>query len=84
MWSDAVSKAFPHINDPDGSITFWRVAHLHNLRNRVSHMEPLLNVDVRGIISNDAFALLASIDPVLRDWVSGSNRVPVLLKQRPV
>ena len=84
LWTDAVSKAFPHINDPDGSITFWRVAHLHDLRNRVSHMEPLLNVDVRGIISNDAFALLASIDPVLRDWVSGSNRVPVLLKQRPV
>lgn len=84
LWNDAISKAFPHISDPDGSITFWRVAHLHQLRNRVSHMEPLLTIDVQDIITNDAFALLASINPVIREWASGSNRVPLLLKQRPV
>lgn len=84
LWNEAVAQAFPHIEDPDGSVTFWRVAHLHQLRNRVSHMEPLLNVDVQDLITNDAFALLASINPVIRDWASGSNRVPLLLKQRPI
>lgn len=82
LWEDALQSAFPNVHDPDGSQTFWLVAHLHQLRNRVSHMEPLLNIDVRRSV-NEAFGLVRSIDADVANWASGGNRVPAVLKKRP-
>lgn len=50
LWDEALRDAFPHILDPDGSVTFWRVADLHRLRNRVSHMEPLLDENLPSMM----------------------------------
>lgn len=82
LWREALCLTFPNVSDPDGSTTFWRVFHLHHLRNRVSHMEPLLNIDVKDRI-DVAFALLRSIDVDVANWVTGSSRVSIVLKQRP-
>ncbi|WP_258184308.1 hypothetical protein [Microbacterium foliorum] len=82
LWTDCLEAAFPNEADADGRITFWRVAHLHLLRNRVSHMEPLLDVDVADRIQ-EALALVRSIDRDVANWVSGANRVPVILRDRP-
>lgn len=49
LWDDALRGAFPHILGPDGSVTFWRVSDLHRLRNRVSHMEPLLDENLQPL-----------------------------------
>lgn len=82
LWSEALIRAFPNESDPDGSITYWRVTHVHELRNRVAHMEPLLNLDVKDRVG-EAFKLVRSIDSVVADWVTGSSQVSALLKQRP-
>lgn len=82
LWHDALRSAFPHVQDPDGVITYWRIAHMHRLRNRVSHMEPLLGEDVPDLMQ-EACALVRSIDPDVADWVSGLNRVPAVVRQRP-
>jgi len=82
LWVDAVSNAFPHRSDPDGSLTIPRVVRLHQLRNRVSHMEPLINTNVQQRIG-DAFKLLGSIDPDVASWISGGSQVAAVLKQRP-
>lgn len=82
LWDEALRYAFPHEQDPDGQITYWRVAHMHRLRNRVSHMEPLLDEDVVDLMQ-EACALVGSIDPDVRNWVTGLNRVPAIVKQRP-
>lgn len=82
LWDEGLQLAFPNENDPSGSVTFWRVAHLHLLRNRVSHMEPLLDLDVRDKI-DEAFALVRSMDHDLANWISGTSRVSAILKQRP-
>ena len=74
MWKEALEAAFPHEVDPDGQTTYWRVAHLHLLRNRVSHMDSLLNVDVLDVIG-DVFSLVGSIDPVLEQWLTGTSTV---------
>lgn len=82
LWEEAVGNAFPHIEDPSGEKTYWRVAHLHELRNRVSHMDSLLNVDVLDL-ANDAFMLVASIDPILRNWLTGTSTVSAVHKKKP-
>jgi hypothetical protein len=47
LWQQALHHAFPHNNsDPNGYIVADRAARLHGLRNRVSHMEPLLGVNI--------------------------------------
>ena len=43
LWEEAVKDAFPCVDDSNGEKTYWRVTHLHDLRNRVSHMDSLLN-----------------------------------------
>lgn len=83
LWEAAVKSAFPHAQDSTGELTYWRVTHLHSLRNRVSHMDSLLNVDVKDLITNDAFGLINSINPRAGQWVTGTSPVPAVLKERP-
>lgn len=82
LWDEALSNAFPHIDDVNGKVTFWRVAHLHRLRNRISHVEPLINVDVKSAIQ-EAFDLVSSINPSIEQWLTGISQVSDLLKRRP-
>jgi hypothetical protein len=76
LWEKALKNAFPNLaSDPHGHATANRVKNLHALRNRVSHMEPLLDVAVEKR-HNDLLQLLTAIDPALRAWVEGISRVP--------
>lgn len=79
---EALVNAFPHAVDPDGEKTFWRVYRLHGLRNRVSHMETLLEVDAAER-TRDVFDLVNSISSPVHDWLTGLNRVPAVIKGRP-
>ncbi len=82
IWNDCLVHAFPNVQDPDGSKTYWTVNHVHMLRNRVSHMEPLLQIDVMDVL-RDALRIIRSIDSDVANWVSGGNKVPEVLKNRP-
>lgn len=82
MWDEAIHKAFPHSNDPDGKETYWRIIRLHLLRNRVSHMESLLGIDLPDRV-HDMNKLVESIDPYVAEWFTGLNRVNAVLKERP-
>lgn len=83
LWEQAVRHAFPHArDDPDGWIVADRARRLHTLRNRVSHMEPLL--DVQAIPrQSDALRLLGAIDPAARDWCAGISRIRAVNSRRP-
>lgn len=82
MWDEVLKAAFPYAKDPDGKKTYWRVAHIHLLRNRVAHVDSLLQVDVLDVI-NDAFLLVGSIDPVLRQRLTGVSTVKQVYSARP-
>lgn len=82
LWEEAIERAFPLADDPTGESTYWRVTHLHDLRNCVSHMDSLHNVDVIDVI-NDAFALVGSVDPALVDWITGTSTVRSVHSRRP-
>ncbi|WP_296090835.1 hypothetical protein, partial [uncultured Corynebacterium sp.] len=83
LWKEAVKDAFPRVDDSNGEKTYWRVAHLHDLRNRISHMDSLLNVDILDI-TKDAFALTESIDPDLATWLTSTSTVSAVHRKRPI
>lgn len=83
LWEEALIHAFPDANDPTGSLTFQRVSRLHSLRNRVGHMEHLLD-SKPGKKHRDALLLVQSICPSTMEWLSGVSRVPAILKNCPV
>ena len=74
LWNQAIKSAFPNVTDPDGSITYWNVSHCNDLRNKVAHMDSLLNVNVI-VESRRAFELIDSMDHQIATWVSSRSQV---------
>lgn len=84
LWKQVLHKAFPHVSkDPRGIGTGNKIRTLRKLRNRVSHMDSLLYVDVRALHNQELLSLVNSIDPALRDWLHTQSRVPKILVARP-
>ncbi|MEU4646043.1 hypothetical protein [Nocardia fluminea] len=84
LWRDALRHAFPHaVNDPHGLVVADRASRLHGLRNRVSHTEPLLDVNITAR-HDDALRLLGAISPEVRDWCAGFSRVVEVRRKCPV
>lgn len=79
LWADALRHAFPQHPNPV-VIKFW-VERLHSVRNRVAHMEPLLDIDPMSYHRTVA-RLLNAIDPGLKDWYTAVSRVPALCRRR--
>jgi hypothetical protein len=85
LWRNCLHGGFPHVqHDPRGYGTGNKVRDLRKLRNRVSHMDSLLYVDVQHQHDRVLLPLLNSISHELRDWVEGRSKVSVVLTQRPV
>ncbi len=82
LWDEVLQEAFPLVDDPDGAVTYRRVTFLHQLRNRVSHMEPLLDINVK-LQTQTAFDLVASIDGDVAQWLTGRSKVSQFLNMRP-
>lgn len=80
LWNNALKYAFPHHADP-AVIGYW-VDRLHRLRNRVAHLEPLLDIDVMSYHRTTA-RLLRAIEPQIGQWYAGTSRVPVIHALRP-
>lgn len=83
LWNDAIGSAFRNLKqDPHGYATADRVRRLHSLRNRVAHLENLLDIDIDERM-RDAVQLVNAIDPGLRDWLEEANRVRHVASMRP-
>ncbi|MBT2270623.1 Abi family protein [Rhodococcus qingshengii] len=84
LWKCCLHKAFPEVAmDPRGFGTGNKVRDLRKLRNRVSHMDSLLYVNVGSMHDQVLMPLLNSIDNELRDWALARSRVKKILAERP-
>lgn len=84
LWKDTLHAAFPMVAmDPRGFGTGNKVRDLRKLRNRVSHMDSLLYVNVENLHNHVLMPLLNSIDNELRDWAVVHSRVKKVLAERP-
>lgn len=83
VWNQALINAFPaSTNDPNGVIVEGRTTRLHSLRNRVAHMEPLLDVNVSAR-HHDMVRLVGSINPAVQGWFAGVSKVQEVGRERP-
>lgn len=82
LWADALTRAFPHRErEPEDLVR--AVKGVHQIRNRVAHLEPLLRSgDVRKQVTNIR-QVLGEIDPALEQWAMGWQRVTNVLAARP-
>lgn len=83
IWQLARPGDFPYrTGDATGAVLVDRVSRLHSLRNRVAHMEPLLDVNVKAR-HTDVMRVLGAVSPELQNWCSGISRVKPVLQTRP-
>ncbi len=83
LWRDAISFAFPHLESAGEELT-RRVRGVHQLRNRIAHLEPLLQSGfVETEFANMRF-ILAGIDPEVETWMVSRQRVTSILRQQPL
>lgn len=82
LWDEALTHAFPHWSRPARDLTH-AVDRIMLLRNRVAHLEPLLNTNnVRAQLTNSRLVLEA-IDPAVAQWAMGWQRVTRSISARP-
>ena len=80
LWNQALMRAFPNHQNPT-VISYW-LSGLRLVRNRVAHMESLLDVDAIRV-NRTAIRLLRAVDSTLGDWLSGISRVGQVAGRRP-
>lgn len=82
LWRTAIRFAFPHSPSRQPEYIFTRVRHLHVLRNRIAHHEPIHNRDIAGDYQI-CMEVLSAISPAIAEWSSQNSRVLQVLAHRP-
>lgn len=80
LWNNALKHSFPHHADP--LVVHHWAYRLHQLRNRIAHVEPLITTDVLSY-HRTAARLLRAVEPAVGDWYAGVSRIPDIYKLRP-
>ncbi len=83
LWKAEIAHAFPHLpTGYSGQAVTDEVDRVYQLRNRVAHLEPLLNAGRTQRQIKAAYDVAGWIDPELRTWLTSTQRVATLLKTR--
>lgn len=82
LWNAALVKAFPN-NSRDADAITKDVAGVHQLRNRVAHLEPLLNTQAVHVQYLSMRRVLAAIHPLMEQRFVSTQRITALISQRP-
>ncbi len=81
LWREAIHLAFPYLQS-DKRVLELKVQGVHQLRNRVAHLEPLLSPDfVETEFANMRF-ILAVINPEMETWMVSRQRVTSILRRQ--
>lgn len=83
LWPNALRFAFPHSPSRQPEYIFTRVRHLHVLRNRIAHHEPIHNRDI-GRDYQICMDVLSAISPIIAEWSAENSRVIQVLARRPM
>lgn len=82
LWRTALRFAFPYSPSRQSEYIFTRVRHLHVLRNRIAHHEPIHNRNV-ALDFQICIEVLNAISPVIAAWSSENSRVLEVLDKKP-
>lgn len=83
LWREALRFAFPHSPSRQPEYIFTRVRHLHVLRNRIAHHEPIHNRDIAPdyLICVE---VLNAISSIIAAWSVENSRVLEVLIKKPL
>ncbi|WP_433162220.1 hypothetical protein [Kribbella sp. CA-247076] len=82
LWNKALAAAFPKLAGTPGELVD-HVDHIYKLRNRVAHLEPLLNAGMVADRFGRMRTVLLAIDPALETWFVSRQRVTATLGAKP-
>lgn len=82
LWPDLAS-GFPHAPTRARRGIETPVAHLHDLRNRLAHHEPIWNKPLEER-RKEIYTVVSAINPQLCRWVADRCRIRAVLEQCPV
>jgi hypothetical protein len=82
LWQQAIVRAFPQLTSSPVDLVD-HVGQIHKLRNRIAHLEPLLD----AVMIADRFAsmraVVSAIDPIAETWIVSRQRVTSVLRSKP-
>ena len=83
IWSSDLATAFPQLpNGIDHRSVYTRFSHIAILRNRISHHEPLIKLNISDEYSKIMVAL-GWMCPHTRGLIKAHSRVPQVMRERP-
>ncbi len=82
LWRTAIRFSFPYSPSRQPEYIFTRVRHLHVLRNRIAHHEPIHNRDIARDYQI-CFEVLSAISPVIAEWSEKNSHVMQVLAHKP-
>ncbi|THJ68345.1 hypothetical protein E8P82_00015 [Arthrobacter echini] len=81
IWDEALHEAFPHLTRTPVQLE-RAVDGVYRLRNRVAHLEPVINSNVPAQLTNMR-TVIGALDPRLLSWFSSTERISTTLRNRP-
>jgi hypothetical protein len=82
LWQQATSQAFPYLTS-SSTVLVNHVGRIHKLRNRIAHLEPLLDSAMVADRFVSVRAVVAAIDPITDNWIVSRQRVTSVLRNKP-
>ncbi|MGQ4535208.1 hypothetical protein ACUH9Y_08960 [Dermabacteraceae bacterium P13115] len=81
LWNEALKHAFPGLmNNPEKVLEY--LSYIHTVRNRVSHQENLILLDVDRFEAATS-GILSAIDPGLGSWLAEQSKVKECWSKKP-
>src|SRR4029079_12486271 len=80
LWIPALRQAFPHAPTGRRRYIAHKVEHLHHLRNRIAHHEPVFPRRLERDMA-DAVDVVAAISPASATWLELFSWAPGLMLQ---
>ncbi|WP_462200445.1 hypothetical protein [Arthrobacter sp. B2a2-09] len=81
LWDQALSSAFPNLKRPVHDLE-RAVEGVYRLRNRVAHLEPLINSRIEAQLANMRTGI-GAIDQDMLSWFASVEKIGRTLKERP-
>jgi hypothetical protein len=82
LWNAALHRSFPYRSRPEAHLVA-DVDALHRLRNRVAHLEPILDSRMADRHVTALRHVLRDIDPNVEQWFTSIQQITHVLRRRP-
>ncbi|MDP1721385.1 MAG: Abi family protein [Candidatus Nanopelagicaceae bacterium] len=82
LWPKALRYAFPYSPSRKPEYIFTRVRHLHVLRNRIAHHDPIHQRDIARDVQI-CIEVLNAISPTIAAWSTENSRALEVLAEKP-